>query len=39
MEIIGEIQDIIYRNEINGYTIASFETDEELTTVVGYLPL
>ncbi len=38
MEIIGEIQDIIYRNEINGYTIASFETDEELTTVVGYLP-
>lgn len=38
MEKIGEIQDIIYRNEINGYTIASFETDEELTTVVGYLP-
>lgn len=38
MEIIGEIQDIIYRNEINGYTIASFETEEELTTVVGYLP-
>ena len=38
MEIIGEIQDIIYRNEINGYPIASFETDEELTTVVGYLP-
>ena len=38
MEIIGEIQDIIYRNEVNSYTIAEFETDEELITVVGYLP-
>ena len=38
MEIIGEIQDIIYRNEINSYTIAEFETDDELTTIVGYLP-
>ncbi len=38
MEITGEIQDIIYRNEINSYTIADFETDEETTTIVGYLP-
>ena len=38
MEITGEVANIIYKNEINSYTIAEFETDEELTTVVGYLP-
>ena len=38
MEITGEILTIIYKNEVNSYTIAEFETDEEITTVVGYLP-
>lgn len=38
MEIKGEIREIIYKNEINSYTIAVFETEEEETTVVGYLP-
>lgn len=38
MEIKGEVQDIIYKNEINSYTIATFKTLEEETTVVGYLP-
>ncbi len=38
MEIKGEILDIIYKNEINSYTIATFKTEEEETTVVGYLP-
>lgn len=38
MEIIGEVSDIIYRNEINSYTIAEFEMEEEVTTIVGYLP-
>ena len=38
MEITGEVKDIIYKNEINSYTIADFETDEEETTIVGYLP-
>lgn len=38
MKITGEISNIIYKNEINSYTIAEFETDEEATTVVGYLP-
>ena len=38
MKIIGEIRDIIYKNEINSYTIAEFETEEESTTIVGYLP-
>ena len=38
MELKGEVTDIIYQNEINNYTIAVFETDEEETTIVGYLP-
>lgn len=38
MEIKGQISEIIYQNEVNSYTIAEFEMEEELTTVVGYLP-
>ena len=38
MEIKGEVTDIIYQNDVNSYTIAAFETDEEETTIVGYLP-
>ena len=37
MEIKGQISEIIYQNEVNSYTIAEFETDEELITIVGYL--
>lgn len=38
MELKGEIVDIIYKNEVNGYTIADLETETEVFTVVGYLP-
>lgn len=38
MEITGQLNEIIYQNEINGYTIATFETDEGEITIVGYLP-
>ena len=38
MEITGEIITIIYTNKINSYTVAEVETDEEIITVVGYLP-
>ena len=38
MEIKGQVEDIIYQNEANSYTIAVFYTDEEETTIVGYLP-
>ena len=38
MEIKGEVTDIIYQNEVNSYTIAVFETEEEETTIVGYMP-
>lgn len=38
MELKGEVTDIIYQNEVNSYTIAVIETDEEETTIVGYMP-
>lgn len=38
MEIQGVLQDIIYQNEVNSYMVATFETDEEELTIVGYLP-
>ena len=39
LEIIGTIEEFIYQNETNSYTIAVFLTeDQDLVTVVGYLP-
>ena len=38
MELVGEVGDIIYYNETNRYMIAEFDTEEEQTTIVGYLP-
>ena len=38
MELKGEIVDVIYKNEVNSYTIANLETESEIFTVVGYLP-
>ena len=38
MELEGEIEDIIYQNEINSYIVAEFETEDEEITIVGYLP-
>ena len=37
-EIEGIVEDIIYQNEVNSYTVAAFETKEEEITIVGYLP-
>lgn len=38
MEIKGQIIDIIYSNEINGYMVAEFKTEEDTIVVTGYLP-
>lgn len=38
MEIKGQIQEIIYQNETNGYTVCELEAEGELITAVGYLP-
>ena len=38
MEIKGELKEIIFQNDVNGYTIGVLDTDDEEITVVGYLP-
>ena len=38
MELEGIVEDIIYQNEVNSYTVATFITKEEEITIVGYLP-
>lgn len=39
MELKGQIEEFIYQNESNSYSIAVFTTEEqEVLTVVGYLP-
>ena len=39
MELVGTVEDFIFQNDQNGYSIAVFETEDGvITTVVGYLP-
>ena len=38
MEIKGEVREIIFQNDVNGYTIAVLGTSKDEITVVGYLP-
>lgn len=39
MELKGQIEEFIYQNEANSYSIAVFTTEnQEVITVVGYLP-
>ena len=38
MEIKGHVENFIYQNEVNGYSICLFDIGEELITIVGYLP-
>ena len=38
MKLIGSIEDIIYRNESNNYTVLALKTDNKLITVVGKFP-
>lgn len=39
MELEGQIEEFIYQNDNNNYSIAVFSTNEnEVITVVGYLP-
>ena len=39
LELKGQIEEFIYQNETNSYTIAVFQTSEqEILTVVGFLP-
>ena len=38
MKLEGQLEEIIYQNEENSYTIAEISTEEEAYTIVGYLP-
>jgi len=38
VELEGEIEDIIYQNEVNSYAIVNLGLEEEIITIVGYLP-
>lgn len=38
MEIKGQIEDIIYSNESNSYTVCTMILEKEIITAVGYLP-
>lgn len=38
MEIKGQIIDIIYSNEINGYMVAEFKTEDDTIVITGCLP-
>lgn len=38
MKLEGQLEEIIYQNETNSYTIAELSTEDEVFTVVGYLP-
>ncbi len=38
MKLEGQLEEIIYQNENNSYTIAELSTEDEVYTVVGYLP-
>lgn len=36
--IEGTVEDIIFSNEINGYTVCDIRCDKEIVTAVGYMP-
>jgi len=38
VEIKGMIEDIIYKNESNGYTVCEIRAEKECITAVGYMP-
>ena len=38
LEMSGTVEEIVFRNEKNGYTILELNNGEELVTVVGSLP-
>lgn len=35
--IEGEVEEIIFRNDINGYTVCSIKHDEDMVTIIGHM--
>lgn len=38
LEVEGEIETIIYCNEVNSYTVARMKAEDDTITIVGFLP-
>lgn len=38
MKVIGTVEDVIFANEENGYTVLTFATDDDFFTAVGVFP-
>ena len=38
LKLEGVVEDIIFRNEVNSYTVAVLDTTDGKATVVGYAP-
>lgn len=38
MELLGQLAEIIYQNEVNSYLIGILENEEDTITIVGYMP-
>lgn len=38
IELVGVVEDIIFRNDDNGYTVLELSTDDYSVTAVGYVP-
>ncbi|MBS4538156.1 ATP-dependent RecD-like DNA helicase [Clostridium sp. D2Q-11] len=39
ISIQGTVEEIIFRNESNGYVVAILETEDDIVTIVGYIPI
>lgn len=39
LEIIGSVEQIVFRNETNGYTVLKISTEDDIITAVGIMPL
>ncbi len=39
IEVTGNVEEVIFHNEENGYTVAILETPDEIITIVGNIPL
>lgn len=39
MELKGTVEDIIYHNEINSYSVCTIETEQDIVTAVRVFPI
>lgn len=39
VSIEGTVEEIVFRNESNGYVVAMLETEDDVVTIVGYIPI